>query len=147
MQKVACPILQTIIMFKPPILVIILTVTIHLLFTTILFAQTPNFGSAANFAMFTSSGAVSNTGVSVINGDIGTNLGTIDNFSNPGTFNGRSYNANNVTAQATADLLTAYNQLMAVSILTLLPVLVVFLHLKVSSEVGVRLMTCCLLKP
>ena len=101
-------------MFKPPILVIILTVTIHLLFTTILFAQTPNFGSAANFAMFTSSGAVSNTGVSVINGDIGTNLGTIDNFSNPGTFNGRSYNANNVTAQATADLLTAYNQLMAI---------------------------------
>ena len=74
------------------------------------FSQVPNFGSAANFALFSGSGAVGNTGASKINGDIGTNLGAITGFNNQ-VLNGSSYVANSITAQATQDLLAAYNQL------------------------------------
>lgn len=74
------------------------------------FSQVPNFGSAANFAMFTSSGAVGNTGTSVVSGDIGSNSGVISNFT-PGSVKGNTYSTDNVTAQASADLQTAYTQL------------------------------------
>src|SRR5690606_10652123 len=36
-------------------------------------AQLPNLGTAENFVLFTSAGALGNTGVSTLNGDIGTN--------------------------------------------------------------------------
>jgi hypothetical protein len=39
-----------------------------------------NLGALFSFALFTSSGGVGNTGVSTINGDIGTNLGAITGF-------------------------------------------------------------------
>ncbi len=39
-----------------------------------------NLGSLKNFALFTSSGAVSNTAASTITGDVGTNLGAITGF-------------------------------------------------------------------
>ncbi|MEO7310342.1 MAG: ice-binding family protein [Chitinophagaceae bacterium] len=47
-----------------------------------------NFGVLASFAMFTSAGAVANTGASTINGDVGSNAGAITGF---GTFNGNIY--------------------------------------------------------
>ena len=74
-------------------------------------AQIPNFGTAANFAIFTSSGAVANTGILNITGDIGTSAGAISDFNGESTLRGNLYSANNVTTQASADLLTAYNQL------------------------------------
>jgi len=46
------------------------------------FAQTPNLGTAAGFALFSSVGAVGNTGVSQITGNIGTNSGAITGFGN-----------------------------------------------------------------
>ena len=81
-----------------------------LVFNGICFAQAPNFGSAANFAFFSSGGAISNTGVSSVTGDIGTNSGAITGFTN-GMVHGNLYSANNVSTQAKQDLLVAYYQL------------------------------------
>ncbi|HMI02270.1 MAG TPA: ice-binding family protein [Pedobacter sp.] len=69
-----------------------------------------NLGTAANFTLFTNSGAVGNTGVSNITGDIGTNLGAITGFE-ISVVAGNMYTANSVTVQCAADVLSAYNQL------------------------------------
>jgi hypothetical protein len=50
-------------------------------------------GVLDTFALFTNSGAVTNTGTSVINGDIGTNLGLITGFGLPSVVNGNIYAA------------------------------------------------------
>jgi hypothetical protein len=71
-------------------------------------AQAPNLGTSANFVLFTTTGAVSSTGVSTITGNVGSGTGAITGF---GGLNGLIYNADAVTTQATADLLVAYNQL------------------------------------
>lgn len=78
---------------------------IALLFSpTIIFGQTPYLGTAANFSLFTVTGALANTGVSTIQGKIGTNDGAISNYSNPPE---DIENANSVTAQAATDLQNA----------------------------------------
>ena len=69
------------------------------------FAQTPNLGTAANFALFSSAGAVSNTGISQITGNIGTNVGAVTGF---GNVNGVMHTADATTAQAAIDLQTAW---------------------------------------
>jgi hypothetical protein len=48
-------------------------------------------GVLENFALFTSSGAVANTGTSIINGNIGTNLGLITGYGLPTIVNGNVY--------------------------------------------------------
>ena len=48
-------------------------------------------GVLESFALFTVNGAVSNTGTSVINGNIGTNLGIISGFGLPTIVNGNVY--------------------------------------------------------
>ena len=68
----------------------------------------PNLGTAANFVLFTTTGAVSSTGISQITGNVGSGTGAISGF---GTLNGLIYNSDAVTTQATADLTVAYNQL------------------------------------
>ena len=68
-------------------------------------------GSAANFALFTGTGAVANSGTSGIIGDIGTNAGDISGFDTSEQI-GSVYSANAITAQAILDLDKAYNQLM-----------------------------------
>jgi gliding motility-associated-like protein len=75
---------------------------------------TPGFGATIDFALFTSNGALSNTGTSIVTGDIGSDLGAIAGFGVPSILNGTSYNADAVTAQAKIDLVIAYNQLVAV---------------------------------
>lgn len=50
-------------------------------------------GVLENLALFTNSGAVANTGTSVINGNIGTNLGLITGFGFPTVVNGDIYTA------------------------------------------------------
>jgi hypothetical protein len=72
------------------------------------FGQAPNLGTAANFVLFTTTGAVGSTGVSNITGNVGSGAGAITGF---GALNGLIYNADAVTTQASADLLVAYNQL------------------------------------
>jgi hypothetical protein len=88
-----------------------------LLFTTILaliafpkanYAQSPNLGTAANFVLFSTDGAVSNTGISQFTGDVGTNSGSSTNF---GNINGVMHDNDIASAKCTADLLVAYNQL------------------------------------
>jgi len=74
------------------------------------FGQAPNLGSAANFALFSTNGAVSNTGISQITGNVGTNNGSSTAF---GNVNGVMHDMDGVSGSAPAatDLLTAYNQL------------------------------------
>ena len=72
------------------------------------FAQAPNLGTAANFVLFSTDGAVSNTGISQITGNIGTNSGSSTAF---GNVNGVMHDNDGTSAQCAADLLIAYNQL------------------------------------
>ena len=86
----------------------IVTVVTIITFPYFILAQAPNLGTAANFVLFTTTGAVSSTGISTITGNVGSGTGAITGF---GGLNGLIYNADAVTTQATADLLVAYNQL------------------------------------
>lgn len=76
--------------------------------TTKSYCQIPTLGSAANFALFSSNGAVSNTGLSHITGNVGTNNGSSTNF---GNVDGVMNDSNGATATAAANLTIAYNQL------------------------------------
>jgi hypothetical protein len=72
------------------------------------FAQRPNLGTVASFTLYTKTGAVTNTGISEINGKIGTNAGPIAGFvPKPG----QQEIGNSVTAQAFADLQIAYDEI------------------------------------
>ena len=86
----------------------IVTSIILLLSTNLIIAQVPNLGSTVNFELFTSVGAVTNTGISQVTGHVGTNTGSTTGF---GNVNGQMHDNDGVTAQAAADLLIAYNQL------------------------------------
>jgi hypothetical protein len=46
------------------------------------FSQAPTLGTAANFALFSTNGAVSNTGLSHLTGNVGTNNGSSTAFGN-----------------------------------------------------------------
>ena len=70
----------------------------------------PQLGTAANFVLFTVNGAVGNTGVSNITGNVGANIGAVTGFAG---LNGTIYNNDAVTAQCVADLIAAYTQLSA----------------------------------
>ncbi|MFT4644702.1 MAG: hypothetical protein ACI8ZX_001108 [Planctomycetota bacterium] len=72
------------------------------------FGQIINLGTAANFVLFTTSGAVGNIGNSHVTGDVGTFAGAITGFSN---IDGVNHNGDATTINASADLITAYNQL------------------------------------
>ena len=69
------------------------------------FSQTPDLGSAANFTLFSSVGAVGNTGISQITGSVGTNSGAVTGF---GNVNGVMHNGDAATAQAAIDLQAAW---------------------------------------
>lgn len=78
-------------------------------FVSFVQAQRPNLGTLTNFVLFTSTGAVGNTGVSDITGDVGTNSGAITGFEGiPGTI----HLANATTAQGVTDVTAAYNELL-----------------------------------
>ncbi len=73
-------------------------------------AQAPALGTTVNFELFTTVGAVSNTGISQITGNVGTNSGSSTNF---GNVNGVMHDNDGASAQCAADLNIAYNQLNA----------------------------------
>ncbi len=75
---------------------------------TLNFAQAPNLGTAANFVLFSTNGAVSNSGISHLTGNVGTNNGSSTAF---GNVDGVMNDQNGVSVQCAADLLIAYNQL------------------------------------
>jgi hypothetical protein len=68
-------------------------------------------GVLSNFSLYTSLGAVANTAISGINGDIGTD-GAISGYTN-GVHIGTEQTANALTAQAAIDINIAYTALMA----------------------------------
>ena len=90
----------------------ILAAALLLLIPFVNFAQTINLGSAAGFVLFSSNGAVTNTGNSLLTGNVGSNGGSSTGF---GNVNGVMHDGDGTSAQASADLLTAYNQLNAVT--------------------------------
>ncbi len=72
-------------------------------------AQAPvGLGTADSFAVLAGS-AVTNTGPSTVNGDLGVSPGTAVSGFPPGTVNGTVHPADAVAAQAQSDLTTAYN--------------------------------------
>lgn len=81
-----------------------------LLVPTTLFGQAPNLGTSANFVLFTTDGSITNTGISQLTGNVGTNNGSSTGF---GNVNGGMHDGGTVSAQAAADLLIAYNELNA----------------------------------
>lgn len=89
-------------------LLMTLTIVGLLLMSVQNFAQAPALGTAADFVLFSTVGAVGNTGISHVTGNVGTNSGAITGF---GNVNGVMNTSNGATAAAAADLLIAYNQL------------------------------------
>ena len=86
----------------------IITIIIVTLFPTVIFAQAPNLGTAANFVLFSSNGAVTNSGISQLTGNVGTNSGSSTGF---GNVNGVMNDNNGISATCASDLLIAYGQL------------------------------------
>lgn len=76
----------------------------------VIFAQAPTLGTCAEFELFTTNGALLNSGISHLTGNVGSNNGSSTGF---GNVNGQMHNNDLATAQAAADLLIAYNQLNA----------------------------------
>ncbi len=79
-------------------------------FPLINLAQTPSLGAAANFVLFSTNGAVSNTGASQLTGNVGTNNGASTAF---GNVNGVMHDNDTASIRCATDLLTAYKQLNA----------------------------------
>lgn len=79
-----------------------------LYFPEMIFAQAPTLGTAANFVLFTTTGPVTNTGISRITGKVGTNSGSSTGF---GNVDGSMHDGGVASAQCATDLLVAYNQL------------------------------------
>lgn len=86
----------------------LLFIFILLFVPSIIFGQSINLGSAGDFVILTSSGAVTNTGNSFVSGNVGTHTGAITGF---GNVNGVMHTSDGATGSASADLLTAYNQI------------------------------------
>lgn len=73
-----------------------------------LLGQTVNLGVASTYALFTSNGPVTNSGISHITGNVGTNNGSSTGF---GNVNGVMHDADISSAECAADLLVAYQDL------------------------------------
>jgi hypothetical protein len=92
-----------------------------LLASVVFAAQAPvGLGTDASFAVL-SGQAVTNTGSSTINGNLGVSPGAAVTGFPPGTVNGTIYAANAVAAQAQLDLTTAYNTAAAATPATSVP--------------------------
>ena len=87
-----------------------LTAAFLLLIPNAIFGQSITLGTAANFVLFSTNGAVSNTGISQLTGNIGTNNGSSTAF---GNVNGVMHDNDGASAKCAGDLLIAYNQLNA----------------------------------
>src|SRR3954470_4200921 len=80
-------------------------------------SQAPSLGAAADYILFTTNGAVGNSGVTHLTGNVGSNSGSSTGF---GNVNGVMNNNNGATGTASADLLTCYNTLNS-AVATLFP--------------------------
>jgi len=71
-------------------------------------AQVITMGTTADFVLFSSNGAVTNTGISHLTGNVGTNAGSSTGF---GNVDGVMHDQDGASAQAMADLNVLYGQL------------------------------------
>lgn len=81
-----------------------------LLMPAIYFAQAPVLGTVNSFVLFSSDGAVTNTGISQLTGNVGTNGGSSTGF---GNVNGVMHDNDLASAQCSTDLLAVYNEIIA----------------------------------
>jgi hypothetical protein len=88
--------------------VISLVTALCLLFPKSNFAQVPNLGAASSFALFTGVGAFTNTGISSIPGDVGTNAGAYTSSPN---VDGQIHIVDVLSNQAAIDLNAAYGNM------------------------------------
>ncbi len=88
--------------------ILIVIATVLLLFPKVNYGQAPTLGTAAGFVLFTSVGAVTNTGISQVTGHVGSNVGASTNF---GNVNGVMESQNSATAACSTAVLSLYNQL------------------------------------
>jgi hypothetical protein len=70
----------------------------------------PNLGTAATYGAFSGNGAIGNTGLTVVHGDIGTYVGSFTGFP-PGQYTGAKHVADAAALSAKNDLILAYNSL------------------------------------
>ena len=89
-----------------------LTAVILFLMPNVNFGQTITLGTAANFVLFSTNGAVGNSGISQLTGNVGTNNGSSTGF---GNVNGVMHDNDGASGQAATDLLLAYSQLNSVT--------------------------------
>jgi hypothetical protein len=88
-----------------------------------LFAQTrPNFGSASTYALFTGGGAINNTGLTRLTGDVGQDGAYAFNGFPPGIYTGTLNRNNSASALAKSDLLSSWTTEAAVACGTVLGV-------------------------
>ena len=92
---------------KPNLLFVLLVFSM-IIRPTFSFSQAPSLGNAGTFVLFSSNGAVTNDGASILTGNVGTNLGPVTGF---GNVDGTMHIPDSFTQGAAADLLLAYNQL------------------------------------
>jgi len=78
---------------------------------TLSLGQAPDLGTAANFALFTVDGALTNSGASTVIGDIGNNNGAYSGFNTATRVGQTRLPGSPEAAQAAADVTTAYNAL------------------------------------
>jgi gliding motility-associated-like protein/uncharacterized repeat protein (TIGR01451 family) len=96
---------------KRSLLLFITTVTLLFSFPLVNYGQAPDLGTAADFALFTTVGAVTNAGtlyLTQVTGNVGSNIGPISGF---GNVDGQLHAGDGASALASADLLLAYGQL------------------------------------
>ncbi len=88
----------------------ILSLFVLLISPVLIRAQAPVLGSTAGFVLFTTTGAVTNTGISQVTGNVGTNTtgGAITGF---GNVNGILHIGNGASLLAANELTLLYNQL------------------------------------
>ena len=87
---------------------LIITAVTLLAYPSINFAQAPSLGTCSQFVLFSTNGAVSNSGISQLTGNVGTNNGSNTFF---GNVNGGMHASDSVSAQCSSDLLNLYNKL------------------------------------
>jgi len=90
------------------IILLTLTAISMLLTPTTQFAQIITLGTTADFVLYTSTGAVTNTGTSHLTGNVGTNAGSSTGF---GNVDGTMHDQDGASAQAMFDLNVLYGQL------------------------------------
>lgn len=95
---------------KNKLLLILVTVVSMFILPKSNFGQAPNLGTAADFVLFTTNGAVTNVGITHLTGHVGSNVGGSTGF---GNVDGVMHDQDPASAQATLDLNACYLQLNA----------------------------------